>query len=86
MISMYSSVYWNTGSANQPIFESSQGRFKGGYTTRHYGDPASGVHAMQLELAQRTYMDESSGAYDEPRASQLGDTLRGMLAAFTMRA
>ncbi len=31
MISMYSSIYWNTGSANQPIFESSQGRFSGGY-------------------------------------------------------
>ncbi|MEJ2129265.1 MAG: N-formylglutamate deformylase, partial [Woeseiaceae bacterium] len=61
------------------------GRFKGGYTTRHYGDPASGVHAMQLELAQRTYMDEASGAYDESRASQLRDTLRGMLGAFTMR-
>jgi len=30
MISMYSSIYWNTGSANQPIFESSQGRFTGG--------------------------------------------------------
>ncbi len=31
LISMYSSIYWNTGSCNQPIFESSQGRFKGGY-------------------------------------------------------
>ncbi len=31
MVSMYSSIYWNTGSANQPIFESSQGRFSGGY-------------------------------------------------------
>jgi dipeptidyl aminopeptidase/acylaminoacyl peptidase len=31
MISMYSSIYWNSGSANQPIFESSQGRFEGGY-------------------------------------------------------
>lgn len=31
MISMYSSVYWNSGSANQPIFESSQGRFKGNF-------------------------------------------------------
>jgi len=31
MISMYSSIYFNSGSANQPIFESSQGRFKGGY-------------------------------------------------------
>jgi dipeptidyl aminopeptidase/acylaminoacyl peptidase len=31
MISMYSSIYWSSGSANQPIFESSQGRFKGSY-------------------------------------------------------
>ena len=35
------------------------GRFKGGYITRHYGDPAQGIHAVQLELAQRTYMHES---------------------------
>ncbi len=31
MVSMYSSVYWNTGSANQAIFQSSQGRFKGNF-------------------------------------------------------
>jgi dipeptidyl aminopeptidase/acylaminoacyl peptidase len=31
LVSMYSSIYWNTGSANQPIFESSQGRFTAGY-------------------------------------------------------
>lgn len=34
------------------------GRFKGGYTTRHYGKPADGVHAVQLELAMRSYMEE----------------------------
>ena len=34
------------------------GRFKGGYITRHYGDPANDIHAVQLELAQRTYMRE----------------------------
>jgi formiminoglutamase len=34
------------------------GRFKGGYITRHYGAPADGVSAVQLELAQRTYMGE----------------------------
>jgi N-formylglutamate deformylase len=34
------------------------GRFKGGWTTRHYGDPANGVHAVQLELAIRGYMNE----------------------------
>jgi N-formylglutamate deformylase len=36
------------------------GRFKGGYITRAYGDPAGGVHAIQLELSERTYMDEAS--------------------------
>ena len=35
------------------------GRFKGGWTTRHYGVPTSGVHAIQMELAQRAYMKEA---------------------------
>jgi formiminoglutamase len=35
------------------------GRFKGGYITRHFGQPAEGIHAVQLELAQRTYMREA---------------------------
>lgn len=34
------------------------GRFKGGWTTRHYGAPVAGVHAVQMELAMRGYMDE----------------------------
>lgn len=34
------------------------GRFKGGYITRHYGDPARHIHAIQLEMCQSTYMDE----------------------------
>jgi formiminoglutamase len=34
------------------------GRFKGGHITRHYGLPQDGIHAVQLELAQRTYMRE----------------------------
>ncbi len=36
------------------------GRFKGGWTTRHYGRPEAGIHAIQMELAQRSYMDEQS--------------------------
>lgn len=60
-------------------------RFKGGYITRHYGKPENGIHALQLELAQRCYMDEREWLYDEPKASQLQDTLRPMLAAFTMQ-
>lgn len=35
------------------------GRFKGGYITRHYGQPSSGVHALQLEISQRIYMHEA---------------------------
>jgi N-formylglutamate deformylase len=34
------------------------GRFKGGHITRHYGAPADGIHAVQLELGQATYMNE----------------------------
>jgi len=44
------------------------GRFKGGYITRHYGTPANEVQAVQLELAQLNYMDEESFAYDASRA------------------
>ncbi len=35
------------------------GRFKGGHITRYYGRPAAGVHAVQLEMTWRCYMDES---------------------------
>lgn len=35
------------------------GRFKGGWTTRHYGRPQAGLHAIQMELAQATYMVEA---------------------------
>jgi N-formylglutamate deformylase len=34
------------------------GRFRGGYTTRHHGRPETGVHAIQMELACRGYIDE----------------------------
>ena len=55
------------------------GRFKGGYITRHYGAPASGIDAVQLELAQCNYMDEDSFAYDEAGAGRLKVVLRELL-------
>ena len=58
------------------------GRFQGGFITRHYGDPANNVHAVQLEMAQRVYMDEESAVYDAQKAERLRGTLRGMLEAF----
>ena len=58
------------------------GRFKGGYITRHYGRPADGVHAIQLEIAQRAYMNEATRAYDSAKALSLRQTLQAMLQAF----
>lgn len=39
------------------------GRFKGGYTTRHYGQPETGLHAIQLEKAQSIYLDRQSAPW-----------------------
>ena len=36
------------------------GRFKGGWTTRHYGQPQNQYHAIQMETSQRAYMDEAA--------------------------
>lgn len=58
------------------------GRFKGGYITRHYGDPENDIHALQLEIAQRAYMNEHTSAFDSARATVLRDTLRKMLSTF----
>jgi len=62
------------------------GRFQGGFITRHYGDPGKHVHAVQLELAQRVYMDESTGMYDTAKASLLRYTLGTMLDEFVESA
>ncbi|MCG6117774.1 MAG: N-formylglutamate deformylase [Aquimonas sp.] len=66
-------------SAQQHYSWVSNGRFKGGYITRHYGRPHEGVEAIQLELAQSTYMDERSQRYDAVRAGRLQALLRRML-------
>ena len=66
------------------------GRFKGGWTTRHYGQPATGVHAVQLEIACRAYVDEPTQPltaanwpppYDALRAAQLRQTVEHLLQA-----
>ena len=55
------------------------GRFKGGHITRHYAAPGNGIDAVQLELSQRTYMDEDSFDYDEAKAARLQALLRRLL-------
>lgn len=57
------------------------GRFKGGHVTRHYADPARGIEAVQLEIAQATYLDEASFAFDEVRAAPLVETIGRLLEA-----
>ncbi|MGY6662851.1 MAG: N-formylglutamate deformylase [Glycocaulis sp.] len=57
------------------------GRFKGGWTTRHYGKPASGVHAIQMELAQSAYLQSEAEpfAYDDAKATSLRAVLSEIL-------
>jgi N-formylglutamate deformylase len=56
------------------------GRFKGGYITRHYGDPGRNVHALQLEMAQCCYMDEAAPLqYDAWRAAKLRAVLKTLI-------
>ena len=62
------------------------GRFQGGFITRHYGDPGQHVHAVQLEIAQRVYMDEAARQFDATKAKRLRDTLGQMLNSLMQTA
>ncbi|MEN8873712.1 MAG: N-formylglutamate deformylase [Pacificibacter sp.] len=57
------------------------GRFKGGWTTRAYGRPAEGFHAIQMELAQSMYLqsETSPWTYDEEKAAKLRPHLQSIL-------
>ncbi|MEH0873280.1 N-formylglutamate deformylase [Pectobacterium cacticida] len=59
------------------------GRYRGGYITRHYAAPAQGVHALQMELAQSAYMDENPPW--EWRAEQ-AQALQGILEEMLQNA
>ncbi len=56
------------------------GRFKGGYITRNYGDPQNDIHAVQLEISQITYMDEAPlNQFREDKADQLRPVLKSLI-------
>ncbi len=55
------------------------GRFKGGYITRAYGQPQEHQHAVQLELAQVNYMSEQTFEFDAVRAAPLQRLLQQMI-------
>jgi len=59
----------------------SNGRFKGGYITRHYAEPDERIHAFQLELAQSAYLDEAMTAFDEARAAPVQALLERLMRA-----
>jgi N-formylglutamate deformylase len=57
-------------------------RFKGGYITRQYGDPARGIHTVQLEMCHSTYMNEQHPFdYRPDLASQSKPIVKGMVTA-----
>ena len=59
------------------------GRFKGGWTTRHYGQPDVGVHAIQMELAQSTYLKAESApwTYSNAKSERVRSHLAAVLAS-----
>ncbi len=75
--------------AATPFTSVVNGRFKGGWITRRYGAPERGVHAVQMELACRGYMDEPAEVtpetwptpYDPARAAAMRDALTRLLQA-----
>jgi formiminoglutamase len=89
----------NSGSSCDPLIESAlhhqcsqaheystvlNGRFKGGWTTRHYGQPQQGYHAIQMELAQLNYMAERPPwSYEDASAGKLRVILAAILANLT---
>ncbi|HUO92894.1 MAG TPA: N-formylglutamate deformylase [Rhizomicrobium sp.] len=76
-------------SAETKFSRITNGRFKGGYITRHYGRPETGIHAVQLELAMRGYMVEPPvlteqnwpSPYQRDRAAPLRALLQKLLQA-----
>jgi len=58
------------------------GRFRGGWTTRHYGRPGDGVHAIQMELSQALYLSAEAPPfqYDEFKARRLRAVLSEILS------
>jgi dipeptidyl aminopeptidase/acylaminoacyl peptidase len=78
LVSMYSSIYWNTGSANQPIFESSQGRFTGGYwdNLEAYERNSPVYHAKNVKTPLLLLHNDKDGAVDWNQGIEYFNTLR----------
>jgi dipeptidyl aminopeptidase/acylaminoacyl peptidase len=78
LVSMYSSMYWNTGSANQPIFESSQGRFTSGYwdNLEAFIRNSPVFHAKNVKTPLMLLHNDKDGAVDFTQGIEYFNTLR----------
>jgi dienelactone hydrolase len=78
LVSMYSSVYWNVGMANQPIFESSQGRFTGGYWDLQdaYIRNSPVYFAKNVQTPLLLLHNDKDGAVDFTQGVEYFNTLR----------
>ena len=74
--------------ASSPYKTVLNGRFRGGWTTRHYGRPETGVHAIQMEIAQSAYLTEEAApwGYDTAKAGRLRPWLKDILDAIAGEA
>lgn len=63
----------------EPYSQVCNGRFKGGYITRAYHDATRGISSVQLELSQRTYLDEKTARYDSKAAAAVQKVLQNLI-------
>ena len=62
------------------------GRFKGGYITRHYGDPVNGIHSIQLEINQTNYLEDTEEPkIDHKKTQQLSRLLQSLFQLLSIR-
>ena len=59
------------------------GRFIGGYITRHFGSPEHKIHAVQFELSQATYLDEEAAQWDDVNATKVQTVFSKIMQAIT---
>ena len=76
LISAANSVLENSSAFTSVL----DGRFQGGYITRHYGQPEKHIHALQLEMAQSVYMTEQPRVYQAELAGKVSIMLRELIS------
>ena len=86
LVSMYSSIYWNTGGANQAIFESSQGRFQGGYWDNidAYTRNSPVYYATRVTTPLLLLHNDQDGAVDWNQGIEFFNTLRRLNKSVVM--